>query len=110
MIKKIKLSANAKVVIIIIIMFLAIYVLDYTHIGIVAKNSFLDIIGYLLMPILAVGGVLTFVDSIKNIFKKEAMSEGVILYILWWVWVLFIVLFTVGATVTFIKLTMQLIQ
>lgn len=110
MIKKIKLSANAKAVIIILILFSTMYVLDYTHIGIVAKNSFLDIIGYLLMPILAVGGVLVFKDSIKNIFKKEAMSEGIIIYILWWVWVLFIALFTVGAAVTFIKLTIQLIQ
>lgn len=42
---------------------------------------------------LAIGALIIFIENTKGIFKKDALSTGLIIYLLWWLWVITIILF-----------------
>ncbi|MEF3815890.1 hypothetical protein NOL39_03215 [Acinetobacter baumannii] len=71
-----------------------IYVLlEVTNIEYYLNHAFTRLMAYVIAPILALGALIAIKDSVKNIFKKEALSEGIIIYILWWAWVVLLCLF-----------------
>ncbi len=73
---------------------------ELTDFEYVVYNVFSKFFGYVIMPILAVGAGIVFWENIQKIFKKDALSEGILMYILWWVWVIMIFLFGIGAAIT----------
>lgn len=77
-----------------------LYILfEFTNFEYYLNHAFTKLLQYVIVPVFAFGSIVAIKDSVKNIFKKEALSEGIIIYLLWWVWVLLLCIFAFGMCV-----------
>lgn len=71
-----------------------IYILfEVTNLEYSLNHAFNKLLQYVIVPIFAFGSIIAIKDSTKGIFKKEAISEGILIYLLWWLWVLLLSVF-----------------